>query len=62
MVSIEKSKIMVFRKGGQSPRNSKFYYDSLELSSVESFSFLSVVFMPGGSFSLAQSTLSSQVQ
>ena len=61
MVSIEKSKIMVFRKGGESPRNSKFYYDSLELSSVESFSFLSVV-MPGGSFSLAQSTLSSQVQ
>ena len=61
-VSIEKSKIMVFRKGGQLPRNLKFYYDGLELSIVESFSYLGVVFTPGGSFSLAQSTLSSQAQ
>ena len=52
-VSIEKSKIMVFRKGGQLARNLKFYYDGLELSIVESFSYLDVVFTPGGSFSLA---------
>ena len=52
-VSIEKSKIMVFRKGGQLARNLKFYYDGLELSIVESFSYLGVVFTSGGSFSLA---------
>ena len=61
-VSIEKSKIMMFRKDGQLPRNLKFCYDGLELSIVESFSYLSVVFTPDGSFSLAQSTLSGQVQ
>ena len=42
-ISVEKSKIMVFRKGGQLPRNLKFYYDGLELSIVESFSYLDVV-------------------
>ena len=61
-VNIEKSKIIVFRKGGQLPRNLKFYYDGLELSIVGSFSYLSVVFTPGGSFSLAQNTLSGQAQ
>ena len=50
-VNIEKSKIMVFRKGGQVPRNLKFYYDGSELSVVSSFSYLGVVFTPGGSFS-----------
>ena len=44
------------------PRNLKFYYDGSELSVVSSFSYLSVVFTPGGSFSLAQNTLSGQAQ
>ena len=61
-VNIENSKIMVFRKGGQLPRNLKFYYDGSELSIVSSFSYLGVVFTPGGSFSLAQDTLSGQAQ
>lgn len=62
MVNTEKSKIIVFRKGGQLARNLKFYYDGLELSIVGSFSYLGVVFTPGGSFSLAQNTLSGQAQ
>ena len=53
---------MVFRKGGQLPRNLKFYYNNVELSIVNSFSYLGVVFTPGGSFSLAQNTLSGQAQ
>ena len=53
---------MVFRKGGQLSKNLKFYYDGLEVSIVESFSYLGVVFTMGGSFSLAQSTLSGQAQ
>ena len=61
-VNIEKSKVIVFRKGGQLPRNLKFYYDGLELSIVGSFSYLGVVFTPGGSFSLAQNALSGQAQ
>ena len=61
-VCIEKMKIIVFQKGGQLPRNLKFYYDVLELSIVETFSYLGVVFTPGRSFSLAQSTLSGRAQ
>ena len=61
-VSIEKSKIMVFRKGSQLPRKLKFYYDGLELSIVESFFYLGVVFTAGGSFSLAQGTLYGQAK
>ena len=61
-VNTQKSKIMVFRKGGQLPRNLKFYYNNVELSIVDSFSYLGVVFTPGGSFSLAQNTLSGQAQ
>ena len=61
-VNTQKSKIMVFRKGGQLPRNLKFYYNNVELSITDSFSYLGVVFTPGGSFSLAQNTLSDQAQ
>ena len=60
--NIEKSKIIVFRKGGQLPRNLKFYYDGLILSIVGSFFYLGIVFTPGGSFSLAQNTLCGQAQ
>ena len=61
-VNTQKSKIMVFRKGGQLPRNLKFYYSKVELSIADSFSYLGVFFTPGGSFSLAQNTLSGQAQ
>ena len=50
----------MFRRGGQLPGNLKFYYNGMELSIVESSSYLGVVFTPGGSFSLAQSTLAGQ--
>ena len=61
-VNTEKSKIIVFRRGGQLPGNLKFYHNGMELSIVESFSYLGVVFTAGGSFSLAQSTLAGQAQ
>ena len=61
-VNTEKSKIIVFRRGGQLPGNLKFYLNGIELSIVELFSYLGAVFTPGGSFSLAQSTLASQEQ
>ena len=37
-----KSKIKVFRKGGQLPRTLKFYYDDSELSIVSSFSYFHI--------------------
>ena len=61
-VNTEKTKIMVFRKGGILPRNLKFYYKTNELEIVRSFSYLGIVFTSGGSFSCAQTTLASQAQ
>ena len=61
-VNSEKSKIIIFRKGGQLPRNLRFYFNDIELSIVESFSYFGVVFYPGGSYSSAQSRLMGQAK
>ena len=61
-VNSEKSKIIIFRKGGQLPRNLKFYFNDIELSIVESFCYLGVVFYPGGSYSSARSRLVGQAK
>ena len=61
-VNKDKTKIMVFRKGGILRRNLKFYYQDHELEIVSSFSYLGIVFTTGGSFSNAQVTLSGQAQ
>ena len=51
-----KTKIIVFRKGGLLPRNLKCYFDNTELVFGSSFTYLSIVFTSGGSFSTAQQT------
>ena len=61
-VNKDKTKVMVFRKGGILRRNLKFYYQNHELEIVRSFSYLGIVFTPGGSFSNAQVTLAGQAQ
>ena len=61
-VNIEKTKIMVFRKGGILPRDMRFFYNNQEIEIVKSFSYLGIVFTPGGSFSNAQTTLAGQAQ
>ena len=61
-VNTEKTKIMVFRKGGILPRNLRFFYNNQEIEIVRSFSYLGIVFTPGGSFSNAQTTLAGQAQ
>ena len=61
-VNTEKTKMMVFRKGGILPRNLKFYYKTNELEIVGSFSYLGIVFTTGGSFSCAQTTLAGQAR
>ena len=58
MVNTEKTKVIFFRKGGILPRQLKFYYGTMQLQIVTSFSYLGVVFTAGGSFSNAQNTLS----
>ncbi len=61
-VNIDKTKIMVFRKGGMLPKQLKFFYNDYELEIESQFSYLGIVFSSGGSFSHAQSTLSGQAQ
>jgi len=59
-VNIEKTKIMVFRKGGRLSQNLRFLCDGTEIEIVSKFNYLGIVFSSGGSFSEAQHTLSSQ--
>ena len=61
-VNTNKTKIMIFRKGGILPRDLKFYYNGIEIEIVNTFSYLGIVFSPGGSFSNTQITLTGQAQ
>ena len=61
-VNKDKTKVIVFRKGGILRRDLKFYYQGQELEIVTSFSYLGITFTAGGSFSNAQVTLSGQAQ
>ena len=57
-VNIDKSKVMVFRKGGHLRQNLSFTCDHV----VSKYTYLGIVFTTGGSFNTAQSTLSGQAQ
>ena len=48
--STAKTKSMVFRSGGILPRDLKIYYNDVELSIVNTFSYIGKVFLTGGSF------------
>ena len=61
-VNPNKSKIMIFRKGGRLPHNLQFYYGDTVLEITNRYTYLGIVFTTGGSFSEAQSTLSGQAQ
>ena len=61
-VNINKTKVMVFRKGGTLPRNLTFLYNGNQLEIVRNFKYLGIIFMAGGSFSETQNTLSGQAQ
>ena len=61
-VNTDKSKVMIFKKGGQLRRNLSFKYGNHELEIVSKYTYLGIVFTTGGSFKTAQSTLSGQAQ
>jgi len=60
VVNTDKTKVMVFTKGGLLPVNCTFFYNHIQLEIVTKFSYLGIVFSPGGSFSDTQNTLSGQ--
>lgn len=57
-VNTNKTKVMVFRKGGRLPENLHFFYDGSELEKVNKFVYLGVTFSTGGSFHETQNDLS----
>ena len=57
-VNTNKTKVMVFRKGGRLPENLHFFYDGSELEIVNKFVYLGVTFSTGGSFHATQNDLS----
>ena len=59
-VNIQKTKVIVFRKGGILPRNLRFVYDGQNIEIVNKFVYLEIVFTSGGAFSETFGTLASQ--
>ena len=57
-VNVNKTKIVVFRKGGNLGQNDKWFYGGSEIEIVNSFTYLGVVFSSGGSFVPNTKTLS----
>ena len=47
-INIEKSKVMIFRKGGRLERNTLFKYGDTELEIVSKYTYLGIVFTTGG--------------
>ena len=60
LVNTNKTKIIVFRKGGTRPRNLTLVYDGTVIKIVKKFTYLGVVFITGGSFAETHETLSGQ--
>ena len=59
-VNIDKTKILVFRKGGRLPGNLQFKYNGNIIEIVNKFCYLGIVFTSGGSSFETQKTLSGQ--
>ena len=61
-VNTDKTKIMIFRKGGRTPNNINFIYKNESIEIVNKFCYLGIVFTSGGSCFEAQKTLAGQAQ
>jgi hypothetical protein len=60
VVNAEKTKVMVFRKGGRLPGHLEFNYNGNILEIVNRFTYLGVVFTTGGAFTETQTLLAGQ--
>ena len=56
-VNVEKTKVVIFKKGGRINRDEHLYYDGEILEIVSCFNYLGIVFSSGGSFMNATKTL-----
>ena len=56
-VNVEKTKTMIFKKGGQLNCNIQFYYNGSQLETVRQFNYLGLVLSSSGSYKLTTQTL-----
>ena len=56
-VNKDKTKIVVFRKGGRLPQNMHFYYGDSEIEVVSKYCYLGIVHTSGGSYKLIKPIL-----
>ncbi len=59
-VNIDKTKIVVFKKGGRIGRNEQWKYKGRNIDVVNCFKYLGIVFAKSGKFNIAQKTLAEQ--
>ena len=59
-VNTQKTKVVVFRKGGILSRQTHFYYGDLEIDIVNKCTYLGIVFTVGGAFTEAHNALAGQ--
>ena len=59
-VNVDKTKIMVFRKGGNLPRKLDFMFEGKKIEIVKKIVFLGITFTTGSSFNETHKTLSGQ--
>ena len=62
ILNIEKTKIVIFRKGGKLSMNDKWFYNRSQIEVTKHFTYLGMVFPSGGSFSENQKKLAGQAQ
>lgn len=59
-VNIDKTKVMIFRKGGNLKRDMSFHFQGENIEIVNKFVYLGITFSTGGSFNETHKTLSGQ--
>lgn len=60
VVNIEKTKVMVFRRGGMLSMEDHWFYGDCRLDIVDRFCYLGIIFSTSGKFNIAQATLAEQ--
>ena len=61
-VNTNKTKVVIFSKGGILPRNLEFTFEGKDIQIVRIFSYLGIVLTHGAAFTEAQKTLAGQAQ
>lgn len=59
-VNIDKTKVVVFKKGGRVARDEKWNYRNKDIDVVNCFKYLGIVFAQSGKFNMTQQTLADQ--